>query len=79
MSTMVPQPSDSWTVIGQKPDQDFPATGGIVEGVRVSFRTGAGVTDSVFIPNSQYGDTGAIQALIAAKVAQHAAVAQLKG
>lgn len=79
MSTMVPQPNMGWEVISQTPDQDFPPTGGIVNGIRVGFRTTSGILDSVFIPNTQYGDTAAIAALIAAKATQHAAVAQLKG
>lgn len=79
MSTMVPQPSTGWQIVSQVPAQDFPATGGIVEGVRVTFRTTSGITDSVFVANTAYGDLDAIRAAIQTKADQHARVAALKG
>lgn len=77
MSTPVAQPNSGWQVIGQSPDTDISTPGVIVDGVRVSFRTGNGVTDSVFVPNDRYHDLDYVSSLIAAKVRQHDLVANL--
>lgn len=77
MSTPIPQPTSGWEVLSQTPDTDTSTPGRLVDGVRITFRTGTGVTDSVFVANERYGDVGYVRARIGAKVAQHDQVSRL--
>lgn len=79
MTTSIPRGGSSWRVVASDPASDFSRPGQIVEGVRVTFTTQTGVTDSVFVPNDRYGDLDYIRSLIAAKAAQHDGVLGLSG
>lgn len=44
----------TWRVTGQTEGTQITPSGQVVDGVTVSFTTGAGATGSVFVPMSQY-------------------------
>lgn len=58
--------ASSWTITGQQPDQIQFIGGQSVTGHLISFRTGEGWVDSVFVPDSHYNPR-AIRILIQAK------------
>lgn len=68
----------AWTVTQQTETTDLGPGGAYVAGVRVTFRTAAGVTLSVFVPQDQYTVAG-VAAAIAAKAAVADAVHALEG
>lgn len=68
----------AWVVTTQIETTDQDASGQYVPGVRVSFRTAAGATSSVFVPISGYS-ADAVKALINERAAIMAEVSGLTG
>lgn len=62
-----------WFVTGQTEDTQVTPDGRVEAGVKVLFRTAAGVDSSVFVPNSAYNAEN-VRTLIAARVATIEAV-----
>lgn len=68
----------AWTITGQLETADIGPQGTYVPGVKVSFRTAAGLTGSVFVAATDY-TTDAVRKAVAAKVATMTEVAGLQG
>lgn len=62
-------PKTGWTVTSQVEQPGPGPDGRLVDGYKVSFRTGAGVNASVFLPRAQYTPDN-VRAEIAAAAAQ---------
>jgi hypothetical protein len=75
---MADEKQPAWTVVGQTEDYGQNDAGAYVPGVRVTFRTAAGSTGSVFIPAEAYTADRA-RAVIGAMAAQMATVDHLAG
>jgi hypothetical protein len=71
-------PITGWAVTSQLETYGPDATGQAVEGVKITFRTGKGVTASVFVPKSRYTPDNA-RAAIAAQAAAIDAVHTMTG
>lgn len=79
--TETPTPSTTpatWRVTGQTEDTQLTADGRVLAGVKVLFRTSAGVDSSVFVPNDQY-NAAAVRAAVAARAAAIDSVSGLSG
>ena len=74
----IPPPAGGWRVVSQQETMLPAASGTFTRGVQVHFVTAAGVTASVFVPDSQY-TADRVRDLIASKVAQLDSVSQLTG
>lgn len=77
-TTPTPSPAPAWRVTGQVEDTRVSVDGRVETGVKVLFRTAAGVDSSVFVPNAQYSAT-AVLAAISERVAVLDAVSGLTG
>lgn len=71
-----PNPVRSWAVTAQQQTTKLDPSGNVVEGWNVSYRTGGGISGTVFIPAAQYG-AAVVASAITASVAQNAEVAEL--
>ena len=78
--TKAPAPAGApaWTVTGQQETTDQDVSGRYVRGIRVSFRTAAGIDGSVFLPDARFS-AAAARAAIAEKVSRMTSVADLVG
>lgn len=68
----------AWTVTSQVPTTAADAQGTYVPGFRVQFRTAAGLTGSVFVPETDYA-VETVRAAINARAALLSGVAALEG
>lgn len=68
--------ASTWSVVQQQP-LPVDVGGTRVPGVRVTFQYGEGQRDFVEVPNDTYADPEKVRAAIAARIAQHEAVAAL--
>lgn len=68
----------AWTIIQQSPTSDLGPEGSYVSGIKVTFRTAAGVTGSVFVPEAGYS-VEAVRAAVSARAAVADGVAGLQG
>ena len=68
----------AWTITQQTETTDLGPAGTFVAGVRVTFRTAAGVTGSVFVPADGF-TVDEVRRMVAAKAAIHDDVAGLQG
>lgn len=69
----------TWSVNRQAADQiDLATSGDPVSGVRIFFTTGLGQTGSVFVPDTQYHNTGVVKEAIQLQADQMDRIAQLK-
>lgn len=69
-------PSSGWEVLSQVEGTEIAPSGGIVKGMVVTFRTGHGVTATVFIGYDQYTRDAVISA-VGARAAQLDAITGL--
>lgn len=72
-------PAVGWRVTSQTPSQDFSAGGVITNGVIISYESSQGVTGRLFVPDALMGDPDKVRELIAERVAQSAAIMELRG
>lgn len=73
-----PTPAPAWRVTGQVEDTRVGPDGRVETGVKVLFRTAAGVDGSVFVVNAQY-NAASVLAAISERVAVLDAVSGLTG
>lgn len=76
---MVAGPKVTYRVTGVADDTQFTGGSSPVPGKRVSFSTSTGYDGSVFVPDTVFGDTAAVRALIESMVYQVAAAHVLSG
>lgn len=71
-------PQTGWQITGQVRQVGDPGTGTLVDGYKVSFRTGGGTNSWVFVPFAMYSPQN-VAAAVAAHAAQLDQVSQLTG
>lgn len=76
---MADQPAPpAWVITQQQPTSDLGPGGSYVSGVKVTYRTAAGVVGSVFVAESDFTPDN-VRAAVAARAAASDAVAGLTG
>lgn len=74
----MPDPNaPAWVITNQQDASDLGPDGTYVSGVKVTFRTSAGVTASVFVPHSRYTVDG-VREIVGERAAVANAVAGLR-
>lgn len=68
----------AWTITNQQDVSDLGPDGMYVPGVRITFRTRAGVTSSVFVPKSNY-TVETVRSIVDAQAATADAIAGMVG
>lgn len=68
----------AWTITQQTPTSDLGPDGTYVSGIKVTFRTAAGVISHVFVPEASYS-VEAVRKAVAARALTADAVAGLTG
>ncbi|HTX52514.1 MAG TPA: hypothetical protein VMD08_03850 [Candidatus Baltobacteraceae bacterium] len=68
----------AWVITQQTQTSDIGSEGTYVTGVRVTFRTAAGVVASVFLPDTEYTEAN-VRAAVNARAATADAIAAMQG
>jgi len=68
----------AWVITQQTQTSDIGSEGTYVAGVRVTFRTAAGVVASVFLPDTEYTEAN-VRAAVNARAATADAIAAMQG
>ena len=75
---MMDDSTPAWVITNQAETSDLGPEGTYVAGVKVTFRTRAGVIGSVFLPHTRY-NVDEVRAAVSAKAAIADAIANMAG